>query len=49
MCCEKLEDIKGVIRHRNSTKDRQYNCQKKEKDKKTKKDLQNITEKTTYW
>jgi hypothetical protein len=31
---EKLEDIKGVIRNRNSKKDKQYNSQKRTERKK---------------
>ena len=43
---KKSEDIKGIINHiRRKSKDRQYNGQKK-KDKRTLKDLQNITQKT---
>ena len=42
---EKLEDTNGLIRSRKWKKDRQYNDQKK-KDKRTKNDLQNITQKT---
>jgi len=39
------EDIKGAIRHRKSTKARQYNNQKK-KNKSTNKEIQNTTQKT---
>ena len=38
-------DTKGVIRNRNSKKDRQHNGQKK-KNKRTNNDLQNTTQKT---
>jgi hypothetical protein len=38
---EEFEDTKGVIRIRDSKKNRQHNCQKK-KDKWTNNDLQNI-------
>jgi len=40
---EMFEDTKGVIRSRNSNKDRQHIGQKK-KDKRTNNDLQNITQ-----
>jgi len=39
---EKFQDPKGVIRHRKSKKDSQYNGQKK-KDKRTNSDLRNTT------
>jgi len=42
---EEFEDTKGVIRSRNSKKNRQHNGHKK-KDKRTNNDLQNITYKT---
>ena len=42
------EDTKMVIRSRKS-KDRQYNDQKKKKNKRTNNDVQNITEKTKDW
>ena len=42
---EKFENTRGVIRIPQSKKDRQYNGQKK-KNKKTKNDLQNFTQKT---
>jgi len=38
---EESKDTKGVIRNRNSMKDRQLNCQKK-KDERTNNDLQDI-------
>ena len=44
-CCEKLENIKGVIRSRKSKTNRQYNGQVK-KHKRTNNDLQSITQKT---
>ena len=40
-----LEDIKEVIRSRNSEKDRQFNDQKKKENN----DLHNITQKTKDW
>jgi hypothetical protein len=43
---EEFEDTKGVIRIRNSKKDRQHNGQKK-KDKRTNNDLQKIHIKLT--
>jgi hypothetical protein len=42
---EELEDTRGVIRIRESKKDRHHNGQKK-KDKRTNNDLQNTTHKT---
>ena len=42
------KDTKGVIRSRESKKDRQYNGQKK-KDKITNNDIQDITQKTADW
>jgi hypothetical protein len=42
---EELEETKGVMKIRNSKKDRQHNSQKK-KDKRTNNNLQNITQKT---
>jgi hypothetical protein len=42
---EVLEDTKGVIRNRNSKKDRKYNGQKK-RNKGTNNNLQNTTQKT---
>ena len=42
-CC------KRVIRIRKSKKDRQYNGQKKQENKRTNNDLQNTTQKTKDW
>jgi hypothetical protein len=44
-----FEDVKGVLRSSPSTKDRQYNDQKKKTDRRTNNDLQNTTQKTQNW